>query len=337
MPRDCWPFILGIAVFLPVGFGNWNDTSTGIDLDKLPQFRLTTIRSGGLKEGTRVVFGGITAVATFNEVRLRGRAKSGKPWELHTCLACVNDVWRADLDGNGTQDYIVFGGGPYFNGRMTPLYSLTILLMDAQSLPVPFFTVAYDGANGTAIKRLVDLDHDRRAELLISTYDEAPSDARVGAFCSGHWTTQLYRFKNLGAEEIRGTMGGTTFPFIHEWTYRGTLCAEEEKPVLSIRPPTLYEHGTSPEGEVTTMIRESSGGNGLLAIDPVKGCTTIQPSMIVYESSQIRQIGLTNLMSTYNADLVGAIRRARVPVKLRGVDKWTGNGDCSVNLMWAAK
>lgn len=44
------------------------------------------------------------------------------------CSACFNEVWRADLDGNGTPDYIFFGGGPYFNGRMTPLYSLILLL-----------------------------------------------------------------------------------------------------------------------------------------------------------------------------------------------------------------
>ena len=120
-----------------------------------------------------------------------------------------SDVWRADLDGNGTQDYVFFGGGPFFNGRMTPLYSMTILQMDSQGLPVPFFTVMYHGENGEAIKHLLDLDHDGRPELLISSYDENVSDPRVGGFCSGHWVNQLYRFRSLGVEEIRGAVGRT--------------------------------------------------------------------------------------------------------------------------------
>ena len=92
--------------------------------------------------------------------------------------------------------------------------------MDSDRMPAPFFTVVYEGENGSGIKHIVDLNHDGHAQLLISSYDENVSDPHVGAFCSGHWTNQLYRFKDLAAEEIRGEVAGLTFPLIHDWTYR---------------------------------------------------------------------------------------------------------------------
>jgi len=335
MRRHWWRAILVGAVFLSGVLGNWNDTSTGIDLDKLRQFTLSRIRSGELKDGSRVAFDGMTAVTggKVREVVLRGVGKLGKRWEAHFC--CLDEVWRADLDGNGTQDYIFFGSGPYYNGRTTPPFSLSILLMDSEGVPVPFFTVAYHGENGAGIKHLVDLNHDGHAELLISTYDEITSDARVGAFCSGHWTTQLYGFKNLGVEEIRGTIGGRSFPFIHDWTYRGTECAENETPFSSVRPAALYEHGTSTQREVITTFGKSDDIDGLLAIEPVSGCKAIDPRVIVYDRPHIRKIAFPNPYSTFNLDLIDAIERHGAHVKLRGIDKWMGNGGCSVNLMWA--
>jgi hypothetical protein len=332
-----WRAILVVAVFLAAALGDWNDTPTGIDLNKLRRFPLAKIRSGWLKAGSRITFDGITATGASRdapEVVLRGTGKSGKPWEAH--IVGLDEVWRADLDGNGTQDYVFFGGGPYFNGRTTPLYSISILLMDREGLPVPFFTVVYRGENGDGIKHLVDLNHDGRAELLISDYDEHSSDARVGPFCSGHWTHQLYRFKNLGVEEIRGRIGGVTFPFVHDWTYRGTECAELETSLPEgVRPAALWEHGTSTQGQLTTTIRKPSDGGGLLAIEPVAGCAAIDPIVVVYDRSQIREIGFPNQFGTYTADLADTIQRDGAHVELRGIGRWMGNGDCSVNVVWA--
>ena len=134
------------------------------------------------------MFDAISATAgnrDAREARLRGVGKSGKQWEAH--IFGLDEVWRADMDGNGTQDYVLFAAGPYFNGRTTPLFSLSILLMAPDGLPVPFFTVVYHGENGAGIKHLVDLSHDGHSELLIGTYDEIASDPLVGPFCSGHW------------------------------------------------------------------------------------------------------------------------------------------------------
>src|SRR5215831_20621635 len=94
---------LFVLVLLPVVLGNWNDTSTGIDLGKLPHFPVFKVRAGWLKDNKSVKFDAITATAGsagVREVRLRGSGKSGKRWEAP--LAGLDEVWRADLDGNGT-------------------------------------------------------------------------------------------------------------------------------------------------------------------------------------------------------------------------------------------
>jgi len=323
-----------LFIFLGVLAGNWNDTSTGIDLDKLSHFPLTKIRSGWLKDGARVTFDGITAInesPNRREIRLRGVGTSGKRRDAR--LSGLDEVWRGDLDGNGTQDYVFFSAGPYFNGRMTPLFSLSILLMDHDKLPVPFFTVVWKGENGDGIRHLVDLDQDGHAELLIGTYDELQSDPRAGRFCSGHWVTQLYAFKDLGVEEIRGAYGHVTFPLVHNWTY-GTECDVTEKPA-PLSPPPLFEHGTSTHGEAISRILRSADQAGVVAIDPIAGCTDVNPAMVVYDTPQIREIGFPSQFSTYIADLTETIRRDGAQVELRGLQKETSGGECGANLLWA--
>jgi hypothetical protein len=129
----------------PSLWANWNDTATGIDLNKLPHPVLTRVYTGPLQPGH-----------------------------------------RATIDG---------------------------------------IAVVYHGENGYGIKTLVSSNG--RTQLLISNYDEAKSDARAGPFCSGHWTTQLYEFRNFVVEELRGKYNGIDFPFVHNWSYVGTECQPE--------------------------------------------------------------------------------------------------------------
>ncbi|HUA17459.1 MAG TPA: hypothetical protein VMB25_01860 [Bryobacteraceae bacterium] len=323
--------ILALCVSLGIAFGNWNDTSTGIDLDKLPHFPLTKVRSGWLKPGARVIFDGITAVATDSDVRLSAAGKSGKRWEVHTFG--VDEVWRGDLDGNGAQDYVFFAGGPYGNGRTAPSFSLSILLRDRDAMPVPFFTVVYKGENRDGIKHLVGLSHDGRAELLISDYDELPSDAYVGPFCSGHWVNQLYRFNNLAVQEVRGVLGGIRFPLIHNWTDRALDCAEQQKPFSKVSPPVLINYQTSEPGLAATL-RGPSGQLGFMAIEPVMGCKTIRADAVLYDEPKIRRVAFPNLSNDYSERLLNRIWKAQAHVELRGVTK-SEQGECAVELLWA--
>jgi hypothetical protein len=264
------------------------------------------------------------------EIRLQGSGISGKRWVAHLCG--IDEVWRGDLDGNGKSDYVISSLGPYFNGRTTPPFSLSILLMDEGGLPVPFFTTVFHGENGMAVKNLVDLDHDGRAELLISTYDELASDPLAGTFSSGHWVTQLYRFRSLRAEEFSGTLGGMHFPFVHAWTYADHDPKRTPQPITD---PILREHGTGTKADWQTVIRGRKESQ--LIINPVAGCNSIGDSLetIVYERSSRREIAFANLWTSASEKLMAAIRRDGASVQLGGIDKRKDETACSVKLIWA--
>lgn len=324
--------LLGMAAFPPLVSADWNDTSTGIDLNRLPTFPLTKIRSGWLWAGTHITFDGISAWSNpgKREVVLRGTSQKGKAWEAH--LHALDEVWKGDLDGNGVDDFVLIASGPYFNGRITPVFSISILLMGDDRLPVPFFTAVYKGEGGIGIKHIVDLDHDGRAELLTSWYDEAASDPLVGVFCSGHWVTQLYRFREFRAEEVQGKIANLTFPFVHNWSYRGTGCAVGSNSNVEVQAPTLHEHGTAMQREVSATIvgrREES-----IEILPVRGCRSIQAPVVVYDRLTVRMIAIENLWDSAKYDLEEAIRRDGAPVRLSGLEDRQHDGYCSANLIW---
>jgi hypothetical protein len=227
----------------------------------------------------------------------------------------------------------LFASGPYGNGRTAPSFSLSILLMDHDAMPVPFFSLVYKGENGDGIKHLLDLNHDGHAQLLISDYDELPSDAYAGPLCSGHWVNQLYRFDNVSVQEIRGTVSGIRFPLIHAWSYRPVDCAKQAKPFSKIRQavPTNYE--TNVPG-IATKLRGPSDQLGFAAIEPVAGCKTIDAGAIVYDTPRIRSIAFPNLSSDYSERLLDKIWNAHAHVELRGVTN-RGNGECGARLLWA--
>jgi hypothetical protein len=52
-------------------------------------------------------------------------------------------------------------------------------------------------------------------------------------------------------------------------------------------------------------------------------------------NTQVREIAFPNQFGNYSSDLANNIQRDGACVELRGVNKWVGNGDCSVNLIWA--
>ena len=322
-----------IAMFLTASLAGWNDTPTGIDLDKLPHFPLTRIHAGRLKDQMKFEFDGISAIAGTpydHQVRLHGSGTSGKSWEVH--MIALDEVYRGDLDGNGTQDYVFFNSGPYANGRMTPVFSLSILLMDSERMPVPFFTTVYRGENGEGIKHVVDLNHDGRAELLISNYDENASDPHAIPMCSGHWVHQLYRFTDLSAEEIRGISGGIKFPFIYNWSY-GKKCSDDQSVSYPTEAARLEDDSTSARTVVTTRLRTKADNVDLMEIDPRNDCKQIRATVFVYDRPATREIAFPNQFTSYSADLSERIRRAGKPVELRGLHK--NESGCFANLLWA--
>jgi len=291
-----WWILLGCA---PGLWASWTDTSTGIDLNKLPHPALTKIRAGVLKAGERVTFEGISAAATVDEVVLTGKA-----WSARLCATCFDEVWRADLDANGTQDFVIFGAGPYEEGRTTPLYSMSFLLMDSSGLPLPFFTGVFRGENGDAIKHLVNWEG--KIRLLISRYDEIPSDGSVAPYCSGHWVTQLYGFTNGAIEEVRKTVGGFRFPYVRNWAYSGPEC--ENHPTGFTGAANIIEVRTASKDVLTEL----------------PDCESIKPDAIVLDTPKAREIAFPNLRGNAQQQLMEKMQSR----ELRGAH------GCNVTLIW---
>lgn len=303
---------------------NWTDTPTGLDVNKLRQFPMTRVQAGTLNEGESTEFDGIRATASrgVREVVLRGTGKSGKSWTVR--IFALDEIWKADLDGNSVPDYVVFGPGPFLNGRLTPLYSVSILFMDADRMPVPFFESVYNREDAPARKHFVDLDGDGKAEWIASRYHESGLDQSGDLF--GYWVHQLYRFRNLAAEEVRGRCGEVRFPLVHMWTY-GSVQPKPDTAVVMENRQTIGK-----EAPITNLRNPQAIG---FTIDPVAGCKSIDPKVIVFEQRQTREIVFPNLTSESVAGVAEVIRRNRARVELRGIDRWE-QAHCGVNVAWAS-
>lgn len=324
-----------VPLFVAVASANWNDTSTGIDLTRLPAFPLTKVRSGTLKAGVQVTFDGMVAkmvgppgAPAVDKTVLQGRGKSGKPWSVHFAWIAFDQVYRGDLDGNGVPDYVVIGGSPYWNGRLAPPGRITVLLMDTQGLPVPFEAPLYDDLGP---RHVVDVLHDGRARLALGSYDENEWDDRNSVFCSGHWVTDLYETNTLNWQPFQGTAAGVAFPLVHRWTYW---------PKCNDAPPAAWKEmvytGQYSTASPDVRTRLEKSGAGWATVAPTADCGNIGTGTIVYDRRSRRDIALAS-GSGYQGGLQERILADGASVTLRGVYRQADGRNCSANLLWAAK
>jgi len=328
---------MSTVLIAAAAWANWTDTSTGIDLASLPAFPLTKVRSGLLKEGEQVRFGGLVAKksppagSTADEVILRGNGKSGKPWTVHFFWGAFAQVYRGDLDGNGTQDYVVFGGG-IGNGRLFPLWTMTVLLMDRQGLPVPFEYALYDELGP---RHVVDILHDGRAQLVLSDYDENSWDSNL---CSGRWISNLYEAADLDWGKVRRSAAGLIFPLVHRWTY-GPNCDPSSQPQLGNEQMEI-EKDAAASADITSAriadVDPNSWLGGQIKLTLPSGCESISVGTVVYDQRSERTIALVS-GSGYVKTLLGRIRADNAEVKVSGVHRYPVGRDCTANLLWASR
>ncbi len=164
---------IGVATILATAaaWADWSDTSAGIEITQLPAFPLTKVRSGLLQNAEDVHFDGLVArmigpTGAIGEVSLEGAAKAGKRWAVRFSWISFNEVYRGDLDGNRTQDYIVFGSTGNML-RLTRPRGAIVLLMDTQGLPVPFKAGLFDQWGP---EHVVGLKHNGRAPRFCGKY-----------------------------------------------------------------------------------------------------------------------------------------------------------------------
>jgi hypothetical protein len=326
---------ISTAFIAAAAWANWNDTSTGIDLASLPTFPLTKIRSSLLKDGEQVRFDGLVARMrgsadgpAVDEVVLQGTAKSGKRWAVHFGWVAFDEVYRGDLDGNGTQDYVVIGRSPYGNGRLAPPRRMTALLMDAWGLPVPFEAPLYDDLGP---RHVVDALHNGHAQLALGAYDENGWDNRNSVFCSGHWATDLYEPTGLAWRAFAGAASGVTFPLVHRWTYWPEC--NEPPPVPWKEVTRTGRYSTASIDATSARLEKSDAGWAQLA--PAAGCEDFGVGTIVYDQRSRREVALA-AKSDYGSDLMERILADKADVTLRGVQRPNGSY-CTANLLWASK
>ena len=314
---------------------NWNDASRGIDPDRMRPFPLTPIRAGLLREGQSARFDGLVAQDEGGEVIVRGRTVSGKSWVAHFGEAAFDRVYRNDLDGNGRQDYVVYGLFPFSNGRIAPSSFLTLLMMDPGGLPTPFATSVYDTHPEQGPRLLFDLRQDGRAQLLLSSYDEDMWDGRVEVFCSGHWIHQLLEPKGLRWAEFRGNVAGWTFPLVHRWSYWPKCPLESPRPI--------EDHVDMPERSTVDskiigarIVRAPESDLDAIGITPAQGCRDFYTDTVVYDHRTYREIALYNPVSVFKIELLQRIEKDRTPIRLYGV-KYDGAEGCRANMLWGAR
>lgn len=324
--------VLPCAVLL---FANWNDTSTGVDLDRLRSFPLTAIRTGLLRDGQNSTFDGLVARDHGGEVILRGKAASGKSWVAHFGEVAFDQIYRNDLDGNGRQDYVIYGLLPFANGRTAPSTLITLFLMDAQGLPTPYETHVYDMHPERGPKVLFDLLHNGHAQLLLSSYDESMWDGRVEVFCSGHWINQVLEPKDMKWVEFRGNAAGRNFPFVHPWSYWPECTIESPRRVEE--HILMPERSTAPsETSAARIISAEESDTTGIRISPSQGCVDLRVDTVVYDRAAERQIALYNPTSDVKTDLLRQMEKDRAHIRLYGV-RFNPDRSCRANMLWGSE
>jgi len=325
---------IATALAAAAAWANWNDTSTGIDLTQLPAFPLTKVRSGWLRDREQVRFDGLTATmigptGAVGEVSLQGASRSGKRWTTHFRWIAFDHVYRGDPDANGTQDYIVFGSTGN-TLRRTPPRGAIVLLLDRQGLPVPFSAGLYDELGP---EHVVDLNHNGRAGLLVSTPDEEPWDNRSGFGCSGHWVTDVYEAADLNWREFKGPVAGLTFPFVLGWT-DGPQC-NPPGPSEPWKPNIRTGQCSTASADVTSA-RVAKSSAGWVDLAPASKCQSFNVGTVIYDQRSRREIAI-GWLPNYQDDLLARIQADKADVTLRGVYRQPDGKYCSANLLWATK
>lgn len=172
-----------------------------------------------LAERLRIGPSGALVTQTDSGLIIRGKDKQNKDWSVHLgylVLAYACRFYEADLDRNGIRDAVlVFPTGG--NG-LAPTSHLLAVTFDELGRPVTFEADGYFQQSENEIFDLIDLDNDRRAELIYMNFDD------------GYWITNLYAVRNGRWKRVSGRYGKRVYPLYTRFTYR-----ENHKPTIPKR------------------------------------------------------------------------------------------------------
>jgi hypothetical protein len=138
-------------------------------------------------------------VITLADINFSGQDKSGQPWTVeldNQHIGLGYKLYSGDLDKNGLVD-AVFVTDTGANGSL-PASILSILTFDLQGRPLLWQTGLNVTADKTGIAQLVDLDQDRKAELIAEQVDAVSGDKAEGYFVTDIYKVEQGRWQKLG-------------------------------------------------------------------------------------------------------------------------------------------
>ena len=114
--------------------------------------------------------------------------------------------YTSDLDGDKTGDLVIYF--PTGGNGLAPSSHIYTLTFDPRGRPIPFEADGYFQEDARGIQDLVDLDGDRRAELVYMNFNE------------GYWVTNLYEAEGGRWRRVKGRHATRSYPLYTRFTNR---------------------------------------------------------------------------------------------------------------------
>jgi hypothetical protein len=151
-------------------------------------------RKAMLPERIKIGVSGARVERTDEEgLVIKGLDRNGAAWRARLgdfAATPSSRFYTSDLDGDKTGDLVILF--PTGGNGLAPSSHIFTLTFDARGRPVPFEADGYFQEDSRGIQDLVDLDGDRRAELVYMNFDD------------GYWITNLYEAEGGRWRRVRG-------------------------------------------------------------------------------------------------------------------------------------
>jgi hypothetical protein len=209
---------------------------------------------------------------------------------------------------------------------------VTVLLFDRQGRPVPWSIDGYFEQDGKGIRDFLDMNHDRRAELVRMSFDD------------GYWITSAYEARAGYWRRIHGPHGRSFFPLYTRFTTRANRKAVKPSHGRSPRVDRLGNTGTSEQsGTSLTAIKSwvDDGEDALVTTSDGRTCRLTywySTAAIVIDRPHRRDSAFLNA-SEESRTLLKEIVDRGLPVRMNGWRRPHNvdyrNDTCVPEVIWA--
>jgi hypothetical protein len=266
---------------------------------------------------------------SLEAISFSGQDKAGLPWTVeldNQHIGLGYKLYSGDLDQNGLVDAVLVTDTGA-NGPL-PASILSILTFDQQGRPLLWQAGLNVRAEKAGIAQLVDLNQDRKAELITEHFD-----ADGAGQADGYFVTDIYQAE-AGRWRKSSEFAGVTLPvYAHvsasseaPWLIRPPEKLPAERPAFA---PDLSNVAPVAEGKAGLSGLVKENGDELELVRAADRCTP--PDFILVEDSKLRRT-ISILSGSDEAKLKPLLTQLKV--------KLYGNcapGQLSPRLIWITK